>query len=156
MREKCGRNAGENVEKMREKLPKKSHRKCGESYDKTLQAESDKLSKKFFFLKNSKKWPKFDEKISKIYFSRKRAELCIFKHPEIDSTHSEDSESVESGLQTSEKFNFHVLAYVCWHFFNEHRVHGVILMTNYVSGPKLFTFLRLNVAIGVLSIWSIG
>ena len=40
MREKCGRNAGENVEKMREKLPKKSHRKCGESYDKTLPGES--------------------------------------------------------------------------------------------------------------------
>ena len=69
-------------------------------------------STKNFFLKKSKKWPKFDEKISKFYFSQKRAEVYIWKHQEIDSGPPEDSESVESGLLTSKKFNLLVLAYV--------------------------------------------
>ena len=33
------------------------------------------------FLKILKKWPKFDEKIDKFYFSRNRAVGCIFLYP---------------------------------------------------------------------------
>ena len=64
------------------------------------------------FFKNSKKWPEFDVKIGKFYFSRNRAVGCIFLYPEMGSLGSEEAKSTSKTPWYAQNLKSLQLAYV--------------------------------------------